>query len=88
MLRAGEGIEVIADIVYEWTHPHPDHWLETITSATKASAARAAEMATMARASSWRSLPRSTPEIEDRGDRLAIKHAYFDRLVRSDISCP
>ena len=38
LLRAGDGIEVIGETVYEWTHPHPDHWVETITSATKASA--------------------------------------------------
>ncbi len=48
LLRAGDGIEVIGETVYEWTHPHPDHWVETITSATKASAGRAAEMARMA----------------------------------------
>ena len=48
LLRAGDGIEVIGETVYEWTHPHPDHWVETITSATKASAGRAADMARMA----------------------------------------
>ena len=59
LLRAGDGIEVIGETVYEWTHPHPDHWVETITSATKASAGRAADMARMAPGSFARSPTRS-----------------------------
>ena len=45
LLRAGDGIEVLDETVYEWARPHPDRYVEGITSATKASAAGAAVMA-------------------------------------------
>jgi hypothetical protein len=88
LLRAGEGIEVIGETVYEWTHPHPDHWFETITSATKASAARAAEMARMAPQVFRGVSDEVDADITDPASRLAIKKAYFERLVRSDLSGP
>jgi hypothetical protein len=88
LLRAGDGIEVISDTVYEWTHPHPDHWVETITSATKASAGRAADMARMAPIVFRAVADEVDADIADEPTRLAIKSAYFERLVRSDLSGP
>ena len=41
LLRAGDAIEVISDVVYEWRRPHPDHYVATITSARMRSAALA-----------------------------------------------
>ena len=86
LLRAGDGIEVIGETVYEWTHPHPDHWVETITSATKASTARAADMARMAPIVFRAVADEVDADITDEATRLAIKQAYFERLVRSDLS--
>ena len=88
LLRAGEGIEVIGETVYEWTHPHPDHWVETITSATKASAGRAADMALMAPIVFRAVADEVDADIADEATRLAIKGAYFERLVRSDLNGP
>ena len=88
LLRAGDGIEVIGETVYEWTHPHPDHWVETITSATKASASRAADMARMAPIVFRAVADEVDADITDEATRLTIKRAYFERLVRSDLSGP
>ena len=88
LLRAGGGIEVIGDTVYEWTHPHPDQWVETITSATKASADRAADMARMAPIVFRAVADEVDADIADEPTRLVIKRAYFERLVRSDLSGP
>ena len=88
LLRAGEGIEVIGETVYEWTHPHPDQWFETITSATKASAGRAAGMARMAPTVFRAVSDEVDAEIADPGVRMSIKRAYFERLVQSDLSGP
>ena len=86
LLRAGDGIEVIDQDVYEWTHPHPDRWVATITSTSKSSAAKGAEMVGMA--------PVVFRSVSDEVDlavpgpdaRRAIKRAYFERLIRSDVS--
>ncbi len=88
LLRAGDGIEVIGETVYEWTHPHPDHWVETITSATKASAARAADMARMAPVVFRGVSDEVDADVADEATRMVIKRAYFERLVRSDLSGP
>jgi glycosyltransferase involved in cell wall biosynthesis len=88
LLRAGDGIEVIGETVYEWTHPHPDHWVETITSATKASASRAADMARMAPIVFGAVADEVDADIAEEATRLAVKRAYFERLVRSDLSGP
>ncbi len=85
LLRAGDRIEVIADIVYEWSRPHPDRYVEGITSATRASSARAADMATRA-ALVFRTV---SDEVDARIDgettRTLVKQAYFDRLIRADV---
>ena len=86
LLRAGDGIEVIGETVYEWTHPHPDHWVETITSATKASAGRAADMARMAPTRLSRGLRRGRCRDRGRGDPHLDQASVFRaaRAVRSE----
>jgi hypothetical protein len=88
MLRAGGGIEVIGDTIYEWSRPHPDRYVHTITAATRASAERAAEMAAMAPSVFGGVSAEVDAQIEDEATRQAVKLAYFDRLVRSDLSGP
>ena len=88
MLRAGDGIEVVDDLVYEWTRPTADAAVVTITSATRTSTDRAVELARMA--------PLVWREVADEADALAlgadarhtVRRAYFDRLVRSDLAVP
>jgi glycosyltransferase involved in cell wall biosynthesis len=88
LLRAGGHIEVIGDVVYEWSRPHPDRYVETISAATRTSANRATEMATMAPVVFEDVSAEVDDQIEDESTRLAVKKAYFDRLVRSDLGVP
>ncbi|MFL5675945.1 MAG: glycosyltransferase family 2 protein [Chloroflexota bacterium] len=85
LLRAGDGIEVVADTVYEWSRPHPDHYVEGITSATRSSSARAAEMARQAAVVFRAVSDEVDARLEDEGTRRVVLRAYFDRLIRMDI---
>lgn len=85
LLRAGDRIVVIGDAVYEWSRPHPDRYVEGITSATRASSARAAEMATRAAVVFGAVSDEVDARIADDPTRTVVKQAYFDRLIRSDI---
>lgn len=85
LLRAGDRIEVIGEVVYEWSRPHPDRYAEGITSATRASSARAAEMAARAAVVFGTVGDEVDARITDPAARSVVKQAYFDRLIRSDI---
>ena len=85
LLRAGNGIEVIDDTVFEWSRPHPDRFVATITSVSRSSAAGSIEMATVARTVYRDVCAEVDVRISDAPTREAIKLAYFDRLVRSDM---
>ena len=88
LLRAGDDIEVVGETVFEWTRPHPDRQVETITVLARASATGAAEMAVVA-ATVFREVSAEVDlRIEDRATRFAIKRAYLERLIRSDLSGP
>jgi hypothetical protein len=84
LLRAGDRIEVIGDTVYEWSRPHPDRPVDTITVATRAAAERAAETADIARAAFRQVADEIDARIPDETARLATRTAYADRLFRSD----
>jgi glycosyltransferase involved in cell wall biosynthesis len=84
MLRAGDHIEVIGATVYEWSRPHADRPVDTITVATRATAARAAETAGIARGAFLEVGGEIDDRIPDEATRLAIRTAYADRLFRSD----
>ncbi|MEP6637827.1 MAG: glycosyltransferase family 2 protein [Chloroflexota bacterium] len=85
LLRAGDQIETIDQVVYEWSRPHPDRYVEGITSATRASSARAAEMAIRAAVVFRTVSDEIDARIPEEAKRRIVKQAYFDRLVRSDI---
>ena len=85
LLRAGNGIEVIDDTVFEWSRPHPDRFVATITSISRSSATGSIEMATVARTVYRDVCAEVDVRISDAQTREAIKLAYFDRLVRSDM---
>jgi glycosyltransferase involved in cell wall biosynthesis len=86
LLRAGNGIEVIDDTVFEWSRPHPDRFVATITSVSRSSAAGSIEMAIVARTVYRDVCAEVDVRISDAPTREAIKLAYFDRLVRSDMA--
>jgi hypothetical protein len=85
LLRAGHGIEVIAETVYAWSRPHPDRYVEGITSATRSSSARAAEMAVRAADVFATVSAEVDTQVSDAAARATVKQAYFDRLIRMDI---
>jgi hypothetical protein len=86
LLRAGDRVEVIGDDVYEWSRPTLDHPVATITSATRGSAERSAESATVARRAYLEVADEIDARIDDPTVRLATKQAYAERLFRSDFS--
>ena len=88
LLRAGGRIEIVGETVFEWSRPHPDRLVETITSVARASATGAAEMATVARTVFVDVCAEVDAQIDDEATRQAIKRAYFERLLRSDLGGP
>ena len=86
MLRAGDGIEVIGEIVYEWLRPHPDRYLPTLTAETRSSAERASEMVGVARAAFLEVSADVDALVPETARRPTIKRTYFERLVRADIA--
>ena len=86
MLRAGDGIEVIGETVYEWLRPHPDRYLPTLTAETRSSASRAVEMANVARVAFLEVCADVDALVPEATSRPIIKQTYFERLVRADIA--
>lgn len=88
LLRAGGDIEVVGETVFEWTRPHPEREVETITVLARASARGAADMA-VAAATAFREVSSEVDlRIAAPSTRFAIKRAYLERLIRSDLSGP
>jgi glycosyltransferase involved in cell wall biosynthesis len=85
LLRAGDHIEVIADVVYEWFRPPADGYVEGITAATRASTTRATAMALRAPIVYAAVSDEVNARIADPGARQRVKRAYFERLVQSDL---
>ena len=88
LLRADGHVEVVGETVFEWTRPHPERLVETITTVARASATGAVEMTTVARRVFREVCAETDEQIADEPTRTAIKAAYFERLVRSDLGGP
>jgi glycosyltransferase involved in cell wall biosynthesis len=88
LLRAGDGIEVIDDTVFEWWRPTPGDSIETITTIARGSAAGATRMATMARTVFSAVSDEVDLRLADEATRDRVKLAYFDRLLRTDLAAP
>jgi hypothetical protein len=86
MLRAGDRIEVIADDVYEWLRPKPKAFMSSITVEARFSAAKGAVAVRTAVGAHAAVAAEATRQIPDDGLRDRVVAAYFERLVRSDIS--
>jgi hypothetical protein len=84
MLRAGPDVQVIGDDVYEWRRPHPDRPFETITSTSRGSAAKAAEVGVVARGAFQQVVAEGDRVIDDPTARTILQRTYAERLFRSD----
>jgi glycosyltransferase involved in cell wall biosynthesis len=86
LLRADDGIEVIGDTVFEWFRPAEDGPAEGITATSRSSARGASEIARMAEVVFGQVAAEVDATIEEQPTRSRVKHVYFGRLVRSDVS--
>ncbi len=88
LLRAGDGIEILEETIYEWWRPPADAGVATITSAARVSVRRATEAATVARGAFLAVSAEIDLRIPDVAAATVLKRAYLDRLLRSDLAGP
>ncbi len=84
LVRAGDRIEVVDDLVYEWRRPHPDHYVATITSARERSASLGAEAVRMAQAA-WDAGAAAFREAYDAATAARLEALYLRRILRADL---
>jgi hypothetical protein len=84
MIRAGDGILVITDTVYEWRRPHPDRYIATITSARERSATLGAEAVGMASVA-FATVHEELVSAYDPAVAARLGAEYVARLVRSEL---
>ena len=85
MVRAGDRIEVIEDLVYEWRRPNPAHYVPTITSARERSAALGAEAVRMA-GIAFEVAGAEFDRAYDPETAHRMRGAYLRRLIRADLA--
>jgi hypothetical protein len=85
MVRAGDRIEVIEDLVYEWRRPNPAHYVPTITSARERSAALGAEGVRMA-GIAFDVVGAEFDRAYDAQTAARMRGAYLRRLIRADLA--
>ncbi|HEY3334694.1 MAG TPA: glycosyltransferase family 2 protein [Candidatus Limnocylindrales bacterium] len=88
LLRAGDRIEVIGDVVYEWTRPGEGNQFSSITERKRQSAAFAAEAVAVAVDALEQVAGEAGQVLPAPADRHAIAVGYVDRLVRADFAGP
>lgn len=86
LLRAGDGVEVIADTVYDWIRSVPPGGGPSITAATRASTRRGVEAAGVAAGALSKVMGEAERTIADPRAREVLAATYVDRLLRSDLS--
>jgi hypothetical protein len=86
LLRAHDRIEVIGDTVFEWFRPAEDAPAGGITATSRSSARGASEIARMAEEVFREVATEVDTTIDEQPTRSRVKHVYFGRLVRSDVS--
>jgi glycosyltransferase involved in cell wall biosynthesis len=86
LLRAGDGIEVIGETVFEWWRPAPGAAVVGITATSRASARGAIEVARMAGKAYAEVATAIEATVDDDVAARTIERTYFERLVRSDLS--
>jgi len=85
LLRAGEGIEVVGETVYEWYRPGPGVASGSITATTRSSVRSGVEALTVA-AEALASVRAEAASVLDEADRERVGERYAERLLRSDVS--
>jgi hypothetical protein len=88
LLRAGDRIQVIDDVVYEWDRPRPGNEFTSITEQKRQSAARAANAVDVAIGALRDVCAEADLQLPDDASRRLIHAAYLDRLVRADFAGP
>lgn len=88
LIRAGDGIAVIADDVYEWSRPRRGQPSTSITATKFRSASAAAVAARVAVLALQAARTEAAASVPDPAARARIVSAYFDRLVRLDLAGP
>lgn len=85
LLRAGDGIEVLGEVVYEWARPRPGaHAVgSSITSVSRASADRGVEAALVAARALAEVRTEATLRVQEPA-RSALIAAYVERLLAYD----
>ena len=86
LLRAGDRIEVIEDVVYEWTRPAPGVQGTSITSMTRSQARLSAEAIAIARGAVQEVIDEAERTITDPAARERIPAAYVERLIDVDLA--
>jgi hypothetical protein len=85
LLRAGEGIEVIAETVYEWYRPAPDVPSTSITATTRSSVARGVEAIGVA-VEALRAVASEAAERLGADQRERVVARYTERLIATDLA--
>jgi glycosyltransferase involved in cell wall biosynthesis len=85
LLRAGDRIVVVPDVVYEWRRPHPDRYVPTITTSRSQSARLGAEAVRMA-ARAFEIVNAAIERDVEPGARHGLAVTYYERLIRSDLA--
>lgn len=86
LLRAGDRIEVIEDVVYEWDRPAAGSADSSITSRKQGSASLAAESVRVAIGAFRDVCAEADRVLEDPGARRIVAIGYATRLVRADFA--
>jgi hypothetical protein len=84
LLRAGDGIEVLGETVYEWWRP-PGQTETSITARTRSSADRGVVAAAVAEEAFAAVADEANARLSG-PDRDAVVGRYFERLIRSDLA--
>jgi hypothetical protein len=86
LLRAGDGIEVIRETVYEWLREPATPGQASITAATRASAARGVDAAAIAQRAFVEVGAEVDVQVPDPVARDRVRSVYAERLLRSDLA--
>jgi hypothetical protein len=85
LVRAGDRIEVVEDVVYEWRRPRPGNEFQTITAARERSATLGAE-AVAAAGVAWHAASRAFRAAWDAETATRMEALYLRRILRADLA--
>ena len=89
LLRAGDRIEVIGDVVYEWSRPRPGSEATSITEQKRQFGGACGRCRRgRDRGAARPSAAEADLQLADDASRRLIHAAYLDRLVRADFAGP